>query len=345
MNRLMLEFENFRQKQFKILKLRSLKSKPPDIYTWEKWAKITALMDKVQQPCCNYQYCKCKQKAQKKHERDPDGLHFDNPYIVPSVKSVNIKGCIVMTRQGTRMGPYTHEEWLEYAFDSWDYFWDLHHQRPHVCNPTFHHSHKWHPRVTQSGDTQSSSPVWANLYVRDPEDFKGGLLSFFNPIQLLIIGTLPSPTHQLVAYEDLHQGIDINECHGPIDKENPQKFRKRGHVFTKTVKHKQHQFRYGTNEWSLNEAAARESDTKLKMDYGKQRRWDKKQKLHFLHFVPDDVITISNLNKPFKHMPMFIHKNGKISKPQFDNHPKTMKLYHNLIQKQIETFIKSRVLR
>ena len=40
-------------------------------------------------------------------------------------------------------------------------------------------------------------------------------------------------------------------------------------------------------------------------------------------------------------MPMFIHRDGHISKPQFRNHQPTMLKYHDILFKQIEAFMES----
>ena len=341
-----LEFSSNRQRKEIIVNRRKFKHRPADLKLWQEWSDVTNNRDRVQSECCNPRrfkdkgLCKnrCRQRARKNYEEHPNGLYIKNKWDMPSVRPLNYKGWIVMNRFGQWMGPHTHDDWLQYGYDSWEYFWDIHQENSHVCDRTkYPKSVNWHPPVIDG----HKGPIWANLYVRDPSDFTAGLLGDFNPIQMLMIHHLPSEIHKMLVYEDLHLGIDLNECHGPIDRSMPKKFRSRGLVFTKTVQHAQHAKRY-YNSPKPQESYDNErmEDMNLKNQYYRQRRLDKKNKLLYHHFLPDDVLTMNNLHRHYKHMPYMII-NGKEQKPHFPNHQKTMHRHFNLIQAEIEQFVKN----
>ena len=108
-----------------------------------------------------------------------------------------------MNRQGQRQGPFEHDEWLQYSFDSFEYFHDLHQGKPHVCDRTkYPASHKWHPNEI----TALLGPSWADVFVRDTNDFKAALLAEFTQIQMLLIHQLPSEVHKMLVYDDLFLG-------------------------------------------------------------------------------------------------------------------------------------------
>ena len=88
-------------------------------------------------------------------------------------------------------------------------------------------------------------------------------------------------------------------------------------------------------------------DIVLYEKYRLQRKRDKKNKLLYYHFVPDDAIQLGNLHKFYKHVPMFIDsgKNNRICRPRFPNHKKTMMTYHNILHDQVEAFVLSGTVR
>ena len=338
-----LEFISNRHRKEVIVDRRKFNQKPADLKLWEEWSNVTRNRDRQKTNCCDKLFkgqCKnkCRIKSRERYIQHPNGLYISDPWEMPTVRPVNIKGFIVMNRQGQWMGPYTHDDWMQYAFDSYEYFWDIHNDLPHICDRTkYPQSIRWHPPVTGG----IIGPNWANIYVRDPKDFKAGLLGEFNPIQLLMIQHMPSETHKLLVYEDLHEGIDLNETHGPIDRAMPKRFRARGLVFTKTIQHKQHADRFYEKEKPKDDYGnERMADLNLRMAYTRQRRTDKKNKLLFHHFLPDDILSINNLHRPYKHMPYMLI-NGKEQLPHFSNHAKTMKRHFNLIQAEIEQFVKA----
>jgi len=145
-----------------------------------------------------------------KFTNDDGTLNIEGVFAPKNVRSVNIKGHMIITKFGIIQGPYTHQEWLAYSFTLWGHMNDILNEK-----------------------ISPNTLDWRNLYFRHNDDYYAGSFYHFSDNWLVTINSLPDNDdlkHKI--YQDVHSGVDIFSSMGEIKPEKARLYRDKKYYYT-----------------------------------------------------------------------------------------------------------------
>ena len=231
------------------------------------------------------------------------------------MRSVNWNNAMVLNENGTIMGPYRHEEWLEHSY----YLWDLFHKL------------KSQPELF----LLNQSYYWSTIYFRHNDDFCAGLYQRFTPIFMLLARFLPDEYSRHRSYADVHSGADLWENIKPVDKEEAVNFRQHGKMFNVSVPHDANLKIRGQMITDVMKVRANEKK-KFKSFVGKV----KKNQTDFTDFVMPAESQFESWYRPLKNLPKRL-VNGLELPAIFPNNERHILEHWDTCVEGIEKFLKS----
>ena len=112
---------------------------------------------------------------------------------------------------GYIMGPYTYMEWLNYAYDLFDF-----------CH-----------EVAE----KKKCPDWSRVFFRHNDDFVGGHFRYFYPIALIMINNMQGLANKHGAANDACRGVDLFETLDQKEFNRSDVLRKKGLMVTCPLPH------------------------------------------------------------------------------------------------------------
>ena len=226
---------------------------------------------------------------------------------------------MVLDKNGTVIGPYRHNEWLEHSYFLWDLFFKLKDQ-PEL----FFLNHKY---------------FWSSIHFRHNDDFCAGLYQRFTPIFMLLARYLPDEYSKHRSYADVHSGSDLWENIKPVDKEEAIPFRQHGKIFNVSSPHYTNMRIRG--QMITDVMKVRESEKRKFKQFVKKV---KKNQTDFTDFTMPSESQFESWYRPLKNLPRRL-VNDKEFPAIFPNNERHILEHWDKCLEGIEKFLKSGAIR
>ena len=206
---------------------------------------------------------------------------------------------LVISREGIIQGPFTPQEWGEYAHESWGLVAKLSEDMPDF--------EKTDNKYLKFG--KNYKPDIRDLFFRDPDNFQCGSFNHFCDQWLITINTLPDDDDlKHMTYMSVWNGIDLFQNQALIEKNFSRPFRNKGNFHTKKIPHKFNNY------------------VRDKLDFG-----DK----NLQNFTPSEIVTLKDRDKKWFPRTKNIPKNENNGKPIFQTNPELLEKHGSFLVTEV----------